>query len=467
MARTVSTSTHGVKSSTSLAATTLMSWCGWVKAPTATGTACKMLACHGDRWRISLNAEKYGGGTPTAAALFFGRSWGTTDELSQTAAISGWANWNHVAVTYDGGSVSNAAKFYLNGVLQTTTFTRGAAGSIDNATDAPVFGNDVGMTLAIGGTIAAGGWHNVILTPAEIIEAMVYGYTARGLYRLYMLEGNDSPEPDRSGLRANGTVTGTTGGVANPPIRPGFFGFRGFTRRRAASAQVVAIGQVSSTETAQPLGRTKRRAVAQTSTTELAQPLTRAKRRAIAQTATSELAQPVTRAKRRAIGQTSTTETAQPVIRRGLINQVATVELAQPLGRRKSRTLGQVASSELAQPLGRRKARAVGLVTTTEFAQAVRVNKRLLQVASTDLAQPLTRAKRRTVGQVTTVELAQPLGRRKLRTLGQVTSVEFAQAVGAPKRVLIGQVAATETAQPVGSVLTPVGIPTIAIGVYR
>ena len=164
-----------------IAATTAMSWCGWVENPIATGTTCKMLACQEDQWRVSLNAEKYGGGTPTAGSLYFGRSWGTTDQLTQVQSPGAtWSAKNHVACTYDGAATTNAASFYLNGTLLTNSATRNAAGSIDNATGNPNLGNDNAHTLGATGTYGPASFHSVVLTAAEILEHMATGYTPRG-----------------------------------------------------------------------------------------------------------------------------------------------------------------------------------------------------------------------------------------------------------------------------------------------
>lgn len=218
MARTCTASTDRVEYTTTLAATTAMSFCAWVKNPSVAGTTCKMLACQEDQWRISFNAEKYGGGTAAAGALYFGRSWGTTDQVTEVQSPGAtWANWNHVAVTYDGAATTNAAKFYLNGTLLTNSFTRNAAGSIDNAVGNPNAGNDNAHTLSCLASIAFASFHNVVLTQAEILEHMLTGYAGRGCYVSWDLSG-DSPERDRSGSGRLGTVTGTSVATDNPPV---------------------------------------------------------------------------------------------------------------------------------------------------------------------------------------------------------------------------------------------------------
>lgn len=220
MARSFTASTDAVEYTTNIAATTAMSFCVWVKNPIATGTAAKLLGCQEDQWRVSLNAEKYGGGTPTAGSLYFGRSWGSTDQATQVASPGvTWANWNHIAVTYDGAATGNAAKFYANGVLLTNSFTRNAAGSIDNAIGNPNLGNDNAHAKSCQGIMAYGSMHNLVLTQAEVLEHMVTGHTGRGRFVDWELTG-DSPELDRSGNGRSGTVTGTTI-AAGPPVRRG------------------------------------------------------------------------------------------------------------------------------------------------------------------------------------------------------------------------------------------------------
>lgn len=231
--RTFGASTHTVEYTSNIAATTAMSFCAWVKNPSVAGTTCKMLACQEDQWRVSFNAEKYGGGTAAAGALFFGRSCATTDQLSEVQSPGAtWANWNHVAVTFDGAPVTNAAKFYLNGVLLTNSATRNGAGAIDNATGNPNVGNDNAHTLSCLASISHACFHNVVLSVGEVNQSMSFGYTPRGLY-VYWPLGYASPEPDLSGLARVGTVTSATISDAGPPIRAGFFGFRPYKEQLA------------------------------------------------------------------------------------------------------------------------------------------------------------------------------------------------------------------------------------------
>lgn len=238
MGRTIGAASDRIEYTGAIAATTAMSWCGWVKAPSVGDTTARMLACQEDQWRVNVNAEKYGGGTPAAGALFFGRSWGTTDQLTEVQAPGAtWADWNHVAVTYDGSATTNAAKIYLNGVLLTNSFTRNAAGSIDNASGNPNVGNDNAHTRGSMATHGPSSFHNVVLTQGEILEHMWRGFTPRGCYLGWLLLG-DSPEPDLSGNGRSGTVTGTTV-AGGPPIYPSLL------RLGAQESPVLAAADLS------------------------------------------------------------------------------------------------------------------------------------------------------------------------------------------------------------------------------
>lgn len=240
MGRTIGASSDRIEYTSAIAATTAMSWCGWVKGPSVGDTTSRMLACQEDQWRVNVNAEKYGGGTPTAGALMFGRSWGTTDQLTEVQSPGAtWSAWNHVAVTYDGSATTNAAKFYLNGVLLTNSFTRNAAGSIDNSSGNPNVGNDNAHTHGSLGTHGPSSFHNVVLTQGEILEHMWRGFTPRGCYASWLLLG-DSPEPDLSGNGRSGTVTGTTV-AGGPPIYPSLL------RLSAGESPVLAAADLSLT----------------------------------------------------------------------------------------------------------------------------------------------------------------------------------------------------------------------------
>jgi len=125
------------------------------------------------------------------------------------------ANLNHMAWTHDGTSA--VPTFYGNG----TPVAGGAwspSGAVTTTSCTFGIGNKTDGTQSSGAShISYVALHNVVLTQAEILEAMRYGFTPRGLIGFWPLFGVDSPEPDYSGRKLNGTVTGTSV-VPGPPV---------------------------------------------------------------------------------------------------------------------------------------------------------------------------------------------------------------------------------------------------------
>lgn len=158
------------------------------------------------------------------------RSWfsGPVIGLSRVFASSGYvsstatpgvtlANWNHYCWTHDGTTAGPV--FYINGTPISLTSTWSAVGDADTSSKAFCMGNNPGGgAFATGGSQAHYGFHNVVLTPGEVVAAMRFGFTPRGLLGAWPLLGG-SPEVDISGLKKAGTVTGTTV-VPGPPIVP-------------------------------------------------------------------------------------------------------------------------------------------------------------------------------------------------------------------------------------------------------
>lgn len=206
--------------------------------------------------------------------------------------------------------------------------------------------------------------------------------------------------------------------------------------RSTASGQTVAVGQPSTTDTAQPVTRLKARAASQPSTTDTAQPAGRVKSKAVGQPNSTDSAQPVTRRKTRVLVIVSTTDVAQPVQVRPLkvpVGQPSTSDTAQPATRVKTRTVGQPATADTTFPVTRRKTKAVLLVSTT------------------DTGQPVTRLKLKAAGQPFTTDTAQPVARRKLANVGQPFTTDTARAVstGGAIKIAVGQPSTVDSALPV------------------
>lgn len=247
------------------------------------------------------------------------------------------------------------------------------------------------------------------------------------------------------------TAGGTTTNVRGPAI---------LIRAREVSSggpTVVAVGQASEADTAQPLGRVKLRAAGQPSEVDVAQPVGRVKRRAAGQTVEADTALPVGRVKRRTLGQAVESDAALPVTSvvttTVAVGQAAESDAAQPLARRKVRGVGQPLEVDAAQPVGRRKVRAVGVASEVDAAQPVvrRKARTVGQIVETDAALGVARVKRRTLGVAVESDVAQPVARRKVRVLGLAAQTDLALPVadGSATTVPVGQPLEVDVALPV------------------
>lgn len=126
--------------------------------------------------------------------------------------------WAWYGVTHDGTTA--VPKFYVNGGSAITGSAWSPSGTLVTGSGVFAIGNKNDGSQPSGNSEAYIGLHNVELTEAEMKEAYAYGYTPRGNIGFYPLWGVDSPEPDYSGNRRTGTVTGTTAvtGPAGAPI---------------------------------------------------------------------------------------------------------------------------------------------------------------------------------------------------------------------------------------------------------
>lgn len=121
--------------------------------------------------------------------------------------------WTHLAVTDKGdGTASNNLMYKNAGTPDITT-----ACPAPTANAKPVLIGERDDALGGNCRIAWVGVHNVILTQGEIAEAMLCGFTMRGLIGCWPLFG-DATEADLSGNLFNGTVTPTSTdtGYKNP-----------------------------------------------------------------------------------------------------------------------------------------------------------------------------------------------------------------------------------------------------------
>jgi len=177
-----------------------MSVYGWVRNPA--GGAAARIATHA-QWIFLFDSS---------TRIQFVREWasGTAIWHGDMTGIT-LANYNHYAVTYDGASSANDPLFYINKQLVAVTEDAPPLGaSVTNTASVWALGNRAsGIGAAnLGGDLDWFGWHNAVLTPAQIAEAYNYGAAAASQYRIVHLAGAN-PEVDTAG-GTTGAVNGTT-----------------------------------------------------------------------------------------------------------------------------------------------------------------------------------------------------------------------------------------------------------------
>jgi len=203
MARSFSGTDRVVTPAFNIPATVTVSW--WIKAP-------GNFALH---WQFANdNLRTYTNGV----SQIYERGFSGGNSTSTVTHGLTVANYNHMAWSHDGTSA--VPIFYANG----TPITGGAwtpSGSVITSSFAFAMGNKTDGSGSA--SIGAEAWvcmNNVVLSQAEVQEAMAYGATARGLIGAWHL-GGASPEPDTSGNGRDGVVTGTTivaDPVGVPPV---------------------------------------------------------------------------------------------------------------------------------------------------------------------------------------------------------------------------------------------------------
>lgn len=182
---------------------------------------CKNPANAGNRAHFLHHNAGFVFSVTSANLLELTHSWADGPDFQHrgTCSPGTMANWQHYAFTYDGANATNNPVLYVDAVSQTVTGSGTTGGAIGNPTAAIFIGAASYDWNQQKGTIGYAGIHNVVLTAAEIAQAKQFGFTPRGLVGFWPLLGDATPEPDFSGLKRNGTVTGTT--VApGPPVFP-------------------------------------------------------------------------------------------------------------------------------------------------------------------------------------------------------------------------------------------------------
>ncbi len=180
-----------------------------------------------------------GESSPAVASIRFLKSFSGTsvDSVSSVNAFV-YYKWAFVAMSWDGSVSAGLVKFYsakpnapLSILSHTSANETNATGSANSDGGEPfIIGNLGDGTRGFSGIISNVMFHSVLLSFGEIQKSMFYpGSIRRGIQGHWPIFGYGNIEPDYSGNKNNGIVTGTTFSPKNPPIN-GIFLPRGFSR---------------------------------------------------------------------------------------------------------------------------------------------------------------------------------------------------------------------------------------------
>lgn len=188
---------------------------------------------------------------------------------------------------------------------------------------------------------------------------------------------------------------------------------------KAAVPQVVAVGRVTETETAQALARIKTRQLGQVTETDAARALTGARTRQVARATETDVAQVIT-----------------PVQTGG--------EITQPVDR--------VTETNTARSLNVTKAAALGRVFEVDTAGVtIAVHSVSLgRVIEVDTAGALETIKTASVSRAGEIDVARPLSAQRIIDVQRVTEIDQANALISAKSADVARVGETNTAQAIG-----------------
>lgn len=225
-----------------------------------------------------------------------------------------------------------------------------------------------------------------------------------------------------------------------------------YTRGQFVSGGSSAtIGQASEADLAQAFTSRQVKAIGQATETDLAQALVVRQSRTLGQAAETDTAQPVTLRQTRAIGQAAESDTAQAVSQGGAaaaIGQAAETDTAQALTSAQRLAIGQPAEADTAQPVTQRQARAIGQAAETDIAQAVAQSQRraIGQAQESDSALQVAGAGAQALGQASETDTAQAFTSRQVKAIGQAVETDTAQILVPVAGKAIGQAAETDAA---------------------
>jgi hypothetical protein len=163
-------------------------------------------------------------GATSSGSLQFVTAMSATNGSAQTAAATYTINaWQFVAATYDASFNAKIYRMALGGAMTDVsgTVVQGTGTIATDAASSMLVGGDA--TNPFPGDLA-----EVFIIPAALnigqLTALAYGSMPREC-RLYApLFGVPTTEPDYSGNKNNGTLTGSAAGTTHPPVRSRFDG---------------------------------------------------------------------------------------------------------------------------------------------------------------------------------------------------------------------------------------------------
>lgn len=197
-------------------------YCAWMYPDTlGEGSAGRIIrkfnaaATAGKSWRVIAG---------NAMSLTVDRA--TTDGTYNTAASTvTTGEWQFVATTYSGTAGPKAYRAVAGGAIAEMSYATGhpVIGSGAEVTEADgnwLIGNQADGARTWDGKLAGIRVYNRILTLGEMKMVMQGRVLASGLIGWWELMGTGSPEPDWSGKKNNGTVTGAVAGRHSPISMP-------------------------------------------------------------------------------------------------------------------------------------------------------------------------------------------------------------------------------------------------------
>jgi hypothetical protein len=148
------------------------------------------------------------------------------------------------------------------------------------------------------------------------------------------------------------------------------------TFKAAGGAITPAMGQLSETDTAQPITRRKIKTLGQLTETDTAQPITHVHQRTLGQLTETDTAQPVGRLKRKTLGEAQETDVVFTIIRSGttktvVLGLLSDTESLQPVTARKIKVIGSIAEVDVLFTITRLHSRTTGLLTEVDTAQSI------------------------------------------------------------------------------------------------